>query len=659
MRSGRNNFAAALALLLAVIIGTLLCSGAQTAAAVEPDVLTVEQGSSIPFPQIPVSGRVGNNAQVMLLNVPEHLQIENSRRIGSGMWSFPLSALDVVRINVGDGFEDGSKLTAIVYLDGSDRLLERSYVLKVAKEREVVTPPKQPAPVRVAANGDDRFFKLALPLTSKSEEVLSSENVMLLDVPSSVEVEGAERIGEGLWLISPERIDGAALRVKSQAERPSAFKLFTIGAGGDVTTKRRLSIDPEARRLETTELLGAQDSEPEEPVPFGLPSAEQDEEAQTAAASGGESDASAEAPTEAEDNAVVDWRQILERQKREQERDEQQGKSAPAAIEPDKSEPAAAENTKLDDDELLVMGQFLVKECTTCHNVYAKDVGIPVMTGLTVERFMDTIDLYRRGRRSNKVMQSIANSLSETETRALAIYLSRIKPDAANAGEGAAIAPAAPAPEDSEEALLGLAKVLVRECTTCHNLYGTDIGIPVMIGIPVERFESTMDLYRRKKRGNKVMQSVAASLSDRDTHALALYLSRIKPAGPGAAASAELTAASPAQTAVLPSKPVAKRRADAAASKRIAGWIAKGQDLLAEGSVASGRLLLKRAAEYGDARAALALAASYDPNTMRWDPGSGIVAEPIEARRWYLQAKALGAGPEVDRRLSDLPAPER
>lgn len=81
--------------------------------------------------------------------------------------------------------------------------------------------------------------------------------------------------------------------------------------------------------------------------------------------------------------------------------------------------------------------------------------------------------------------------------------------------------------------------------------------------------------------------------------------------------------------------------------------------MIDDGNVSSARLLLKRAAELGDARAAFMIAPSCDPNVLRRDPMTGLVAEPLKARKWYLEAKALGAGPEVDRRRSALPPTNR
>lgn len=224
--------------------------------------------------------------------------------------------------------------------------------------------------------------------------------------------------------------------------------------------------------------------------------------------------------------------------------------------------------------------------------------------------------------------------------------------------------PAAAAGSKSEAELIQEAKHLVRECTTCHNLYGSDVGIPVMVGLTVDRFLDTMDLYKREKRDHKLMQVIAKSLTDEETRALALYLSRIKPAPQEAAGSAG-TAASTAQSAAdavraaqEPAQINLKRASDDKTRERIARWLQRGEAMLNAGDIAQARLLLQRASEYGDPRAAFLMATSFDPNALPWAPGIGMVAEPLTARRWYLLAKSLGGGGDIDTRLADLPAPQ-
>lgn len=225
-----------------------------------------------------------------------------------------------------------------------------------------------------------------------------------------------------------------------------------------------------------------------------------------------------------------------------------------------------------------------------------------------------------------------------------------------------AVKPTAPAAagtgQMSEADMIPLAKHLVRECTTCHSLYGEDNGIPLMIGLTRDRFLDTMDLYKSGKRDNVAMQSVAQSLSDEETLALAMYLGRIKaPAqmaarGPGGAAGGGVSDASPAQTLRVPA---ARLDAGSAQAKRVNRWIERAQQMMQRGEIAQARLLLQRGAELGHALATLTLASTYDPNILPWRPDMGPEAEPARARALYQQAIQLGAGGEAERRLMELP----
>lgn len=64
---------------------------------------------------------------------------------------------------------------------------------------------------------------------------------------------------------------------------------------------------------------------------------------------------------------------------------------------------------------------------------------------------------------------------------------------------------------------------LSSECTTCHQVDGSDQGIPAVTGWPVEDFVVAMHAYREKLRPHPVMQMMAGRLSDDEIAALAAY----------------------------------------------------------------------------------------------------------------------------------------
>ena len=75
--------------------------------------------------------------------------------------------------------------------------------------------------------------------------------------------------------------------------------------------------------------------------------------------------------------------------------------------------------------------------------------------------------------------------------------------------------------------------------------------------------------------------------------------------------------------------------------------------MIASGDLAAARLVLRRAAEAGDAHAAMVLAGTYDPTVLDKLGVHGVVPDLAMARGWYEKAKKLGAT-EATQRLELL-----
>jgi hypothetical protein len=69
----------------------------------------------------------------------------------------------------------------------------------------------------------------------------------------------------------------------------------------------------------------------------------------------------------------------------------------------------------------------------------------------------------------------------------------------------------------------------------------------------------------------------------------------------------------------------------------------KGQVLMRSGDIASARLLFQRLANAGIADAALALAATYDPQYLAQHNLIGVAGDETKARSWYQRASELGS----------------
>ena len=86
--------------------------------------------------------------------------------------------------------------------------------------------------------------------------------------------------------------------------------------------------------------------------------------------------------------------------------------------------------------------------------------------------------------------------------------------------------------------------------------------------------------------------------------------------------------------------------------------IKRSQDFLKSGDIPSARLSLRRAANAGNAQAALALGATYDQPLLVELGVLGFAPDPAQARAWYQRARELGSN-EAARRLERLAGAEK
>src|SRR5215217_4510402 len=115
----------------------------------------------------------------------------------------------------------------------------------------------------------------------------------------------------------------------------------------------------------------------------------------------------------------------------------------------------------------------------------------------------------------------------------------------------------------------------------------------------------------------------------------------LEPAPPAAApVAAPVLAASPPAPAP---EPLRQASAPTLPRDEIEGYLAKGERMLKAGDIAAARLFFTRAAEASEVRGALAMARSFDQETLRTLPVYGLQPNPQEAARWYAKAKDLGS----------------
>jgi hypothetical protein len=125
-----------------------------------------------------------------------------------------------------------------------------------------------------------------------------------------------------------------------------------------------------------------------------------------------------------------------------------------------------------------------------------------------------------------------------------------------------------------------------------------------------------------------------------------------------AAPSPKATISSESETPAAPSAPMPQDQSVATGGRKLDAeeiklLMERGRQLLADGDLPSARLVFQRAAEAGDATAALALGASYDATILGRLGLVGLSADADRSRAWYEKAAALGSA-EAARRLEFL-----
>jgi hypothetical protein len=140
------------------------------------------------------------------------------------------------------------------------------------------------------------------------------------------------------------------------------------------------------------------------------------------------------------------------------------------------------------------------------------------------------------------------------------------------------------------------------------------------------------------------MPTVGAGAAEQSPNAAAT-------SGEGAAQAATL--AEPTQTATVRQAPAAKSDQWSVEVGEIERLVKRGEEYLARGDIAAARLILGRAAEAHDARAAFSLATTYDPIMLKQLRVVGFKADIAQARAWYERAVGYGSQ-EAARRLATI-----
>jgi hypothetical protein len=181
----------------------------------------------------------------------------------------------------------------------------------------------------------------------------------------------------------------------------------------------------------------------------------------------------------------------------------------------------------------------------------------------------------------------------------------------------------------SSAAVLSAASSMVHPNNTQLTARDIQLKDPAQSNDPARRTENQMP----------DVPSVATAVSPTREDIKSAYQNALQGGAPQAPAVAELTIPGDAIHHLDP--------AEVAASLR------RGDDLIASGDLAAARLVLRRAANAGDAQAAMRLAGTYDPMILAKLGVHGFVPDVSLARVWYEKAKKFGAA-EAPHRLELL-----
>lgn len=215
---------------------------------------------------------------------------------------------------------------------------------------------------------------------------------------------------------------------------------------------------------------------------------------------------------------------------------------------------AFAQGTDLSEEELILKGQDVYRQCIACHILdFRTDAGIgPGLKGVVNDlvasqanydysRAMDELgkagsvwtedelDAYLENPRKHirGTRMNFRGIKDPVERKAIIAYLKTAIGDEFQPPSYAEVS----AVEEQVFLIDGdieYGEFLSSECITCHLQSGEDNGIPSITNWPVEDFVRVMHAYKNKVRDNPVMTLVAGRLDDEGIAGLAAYFAEIE-----------------------------------------------------------------------------------------------------------------------------------
>lgn len=173
--------------------------------------------------------------------------------------------------------------------------------------------------------------------------------------------------------------------------------------------------------------------------------------------------------------------------------------------------------------------QIVNTVCVGCHGTDGNSPlpANPKLSGQHAAYLTKQLQNFKSGERANPIMMGMVAALTPEDMKNLGAYFSEQKP---NGGE---VKDKALAAKGEKLYRGGDVARSVAACTACHgqNANGIPAQYPRLAGQHADYIEAQLKIFRTGERANdpgKMMQGVAAKLSDADIKALAEYISGLK-----------------------------------------------------------------------------------------------------------------------------------
>ncbi|HEV7441738.1 MAG TPA: c-type cytochrome [Steroidobacteraceae bacterium] len=176
--------------------------------------------------------------------------------------------------------------------------------------------------------------------------------------------------------------------------------------------------------------------------------------------------------------------------------------------------------------------QVEASKCTACHGIHGEGApgGVPRLAGQNSDYMNHALSMFKAGTRASAIMQPIARTLSDAQTRQLADYFSAQSAPRVNMA-----ASASPQLVLAGKQLAENGAANVAACFGCHAAQGKGNGarFPGIAAEPAQFVINRLHEFQARAKGKTpepgTMTAVAATLDEQQIAASAAYLSQLEP----------------------------------------------------------------------------------------------------------------------------------